>query len=187
MVYLFTFFLFILIFFVQKFFIYPLEKIIFPSYLIEQASILYLPHAVRIISFFVIGPIVLIPIFLSQCFTYIILNDANVINSIVLSSLSTLSIFLGFKLFELFKKVTKFRIDKIIEWKKIILIGILVSIFNSNLSSTYLFFYNKSTFDIILNLRFLVGDILGLVFGMIIFIYLIKLYSSWIYNVRYKN
>jgi hypothetical protein len=101
--------------------------------------------------------------------------------------LSTLSIFLGFKLFELFKKKTKFKIDKIIDWKKIILIGILVSIFNSNLSSTYLFFYNKLTFDILLNLRFLVGDILGLVFGMIIFIYLIKLYSLWIYNVRYKN
>ena len=187
MIFLFTFFLFILIFFIQKFCIYPLEKNIFHSALIEQASVLYLPHAARIITFYVLGPIVLIPIFLSQCFTYIVLNDFNIINSMILSFLSTLSIFLGFELFRLFKKNILFEIDKIVDWKKIILIGFLTSIFNSNLSSAYLSFNNKSTFDILLNFRFLLGDVLGLVFGMIIFIYLIKLYSIWIYNVRYKN
>jgi len=105
----------------------------------------------------------------------------------ILSFLSTLSIFLGFELFRLFKKNILFEIDKIIDWKKIILIGFLVSIFNSNLSSAYLSFNNKSTFDILLNFRFLLGDVLGLVFGMLIFTYLIKAYSIWIYNVRYKN
>ena len=187
MIFLFTFFLFILIFFIQKFCIYPLEKNIFPSALIEQASILYLPHAARIITFYVLGPIVLIPIFLSQCFTYIVLNDSNIINSMILSFLSTLSIFLGFELFRLFKKNILFEIDKIVDWKKIILIGFLTSFFNSNLSSAYLSFNNKSTFDILLNFRFLLGDVLGLVFGMLIFTYLIKAYSIWIYNDRYKN
>ena len=187
MIFLFTFFLFILIFFIQKFCIYPLEKNILHSALIEQASVLYLPHAARIITFYVLGPIVLIPIFLSQCFTYIVLNDFNIINSMILSFLSTLSIFLGFELFRLFKKNILFEIDKIVDWKKIILIGFLTSIFNSNLSSAYLSFNNKSTFDILLNFRFLLGDVLGLVFGMLIFTYLIKAYSIWIYNVRYKN
>ena len=181
---IFVFFIFIFFFLLQKYSIYPLEKIVFPSYLIDQASLLYIPHAVRIISYYVVGRLVLIPIFISQCFTYILLNNEPLIHSIILSFLSTLAIFLGFEIFNLFNKRISFKLDKIIDWKKIILIGCLVSIFNSSLSSYYLIKSQNLNFDILLNIRFLVGDVIGLVFGMLIFIYIIKLFILWSKNVR---
>ena len=183
MPFIFVFFVFIFFFLLQKYFIYPLEKMIFPSYLIDQASLLYIPHAVRIISYYVYGSLVLIPVFLSQCFTYIFLNNEPIIHSLILSLISTFSIFLGFELFNLFNKKISFKLDNIIDWKKIILIGSFVSIFNSSLSSFYLINSKNITFDFVLNVRFLIGDIFGLVFGMIIFIFIIKLYISWPKNV----
>ena len=186
MILIITFSIFLLCFFLQKYIIYPLEKNILPSYLIDQASLLYIPHAVRIISYYVVGRLVLIPIFLSQCFTYILLNNEPTTHSIILSFISTFSIFLGFELFNLFNQKISFKLDKIIDWKKIILIGCFVSVFNSLLSSYYLVSSQNISFDILLNIRFLIGDVFGLVFGMIMFICMIKLYLIWFKNAGNK-
>ena len=162
-----------------------IKLFIFSQETIEYASLLYLPHAVRIIAYYVLGPIVLIPIFLSQCFTYILFNNAELMNTVYLSCLSTLSIFLGFRLYELVINRNIFNIDKTVDWKKIIIVGFLVSIFNSTLSSlfislntSYNYFYES------LNFTYLMGDVLGLVFGMFLFIFCLILYKSWGRNVR---
>lgn len=175
-----TFVFFIVTFILHKYLILPLEIFIFSQENIEYASLLYLPHAVRIIAYYVLGPIVLIPIFLSQCFTNLVFNNAELMNTVYLSSLSTLSIFFGFKLYELVKSKNLFNINKTVDWKQIIIVGFLVSIFNSTLSSlfislntSYNYFYES------LNFTFLIGDVLGLVFGMLIFVYCIKFYNSW--------
>ena len=183
--YLITFVLFIVAFLLHKYIILPLEIFIFSQDIIEYASLLYLPHAVRIISYYILGPIVLIPIFLSQCFTYLVFINADLMNTVYLSCLSTLSIFLGFRLYELVKIRNIFNIDKTVDWKKIIIVGFLVSIFNSTLSSlfinlntSYNYFYET------LNFTYLVGDVLGLVFGMFLFIFCLKVYNSWGKDVR---
>ena len=185
MSYLITFVLFIVTFLLHKYVILPLEIFIFSQETIEYASLVYLPHAIRIIAYYVLGPIVLIPIFLSQCFTYLVFNNAELINTVYLSSLSTLSIFLGFRLYELVKKRNMFNIDKTVDWKKIIIVGFLVSIFNSTLSSIFIslntgynYFYEA------LNFTYLVGDVLGLVFGMFLFIFCLKIYKYWGKDVR---
>ena len=112
-------------------------------------------------------------------------NNAELINTVYLSSLSTLSIFLGFRLYELVKKRNMFNIDKTVDWKKIIIVGFLVSIFNSTLSSIFIslntgynYFYES------LNFTYLVGDVLGLVFGMFLFIFCLKIYNFWGKDVR---
>lgn len=178
-----TFVLFIVTFLLHKYLILPLEIFIFSHETIEYASLLYLPHAVRIIFYYVLGPIALIPIFLSQCFTYLVFNNAELINTVYLSGLSTLSIFIGFKLYELVRKRNLFNINKTVDWKQIIIVGFLVSIFNSTLSSlfislntTYNYFYET------LNFTYLMGDVLGLVFGMFLFVYCLK-----IFNFRRKD
>ena len=180
-----TFALFIVCFLLHKYLILPIEIFIFSQETIEYASLLYLPHAVRIISYYVLGTTVLIPIFLSQCFTYIVFNNADLTNTAYLSCLSTLSIFLGFTLYELVRNRNIFNIDKTVDWKKIIIVGFLVSIFNSTLSSlfislntSYNYFYET------LNFTYLVGDVLGLVFGMFLFIFCLKIYNSWGKDVR---
>ena len=180
-----TFALFIVCFLLHKYLILPIEIFIFSQETIEYASLLYLPHAVRIISYYVLGPTVLIPIFLSQCFTYIVFNNADLTNTVYLSCLSTLSIFLGFRLYELVINRNIFNIDENVDWKKIIIVDFLVSIFNSTLSSifislntSYNYFYKS------LNFTYLIGDVLGLVFGMFLFIFCLILYKSWGRNVR---
>ncbi len=185
MSFLIIFVLFIVTFLLHKYIILPLELFIFSQETIEYASLFYLPHAVRIIAYYVFGPMVLIPIFLSQCFTYLVFNNAELMNTVYLSCLSTLSIFLGFILYELIRKRNIFNINKTVDWKKIIIVGFLVSIFNSTLSSlfislntSYNYFYES------LNFTYLIGDILGLVFGMLLFIFCLKIYNSWKKNVR---
>ena len=180
MSFLITFVLFIVTFLLHKYLILPLEMFIFSHETIDYASLLYLPHAVRIIAYFVLGPIVLIPIFLSQCFTYLLFNNAELMNTVYLSGLSTLSIFLGFSLYQLVRKRNIFNINKTVDWKKIIIVGFLVSIFNSTLSSLFISYNtNYNYFYDSLNLTYLMGDILGLVFGMFLFIFCLKLYKSW--------
>ena len=175
-----TFALFIVCFLLHKYIISPLEIFIFSQETIEYASLLYLPHAVRIIAYYVLGPIALIPIFLSQCVTYLVFNNAELMNTVYLSGLSTLSIFLGFRLYEFIRKRNIFNIDKTVDWKKIIIVGFLVSIFNSTLSSifislntSYNYFYES------LNFTYLIGDVLGLVFGMFLFIFCLKIFNFW--------
>ena len=174
------FVIFFLTFLLHKFLIYPVEIFIFTQEVVQHASFFYLPHAVRIIAYYVLGPIALIPIFLSQCFTFIIFNNGELYNTIYLSSISTLSIFFGFSLYKLIKKDNLFNIKSAVDWKKIIIIGFLVSIFNSTLSTLYLNlkkghdFFNEA-----LNFTYLIGDVLGLVFGMFLFIFSLKFYGRW--------
>ena len=182
------FLIFIITFLLHKFLIYPVEVYIFTESVVEHASYLYLPHAVRIIAYYVMGPVVLIPIFLSQCFTFILFNNGELFNTLYLSTISTLSIYCGFTLYELIKKDNLFNINKTVDWKKIIIIGFLVSVFNSTLTTLYLnlkkghdYFYET------LNFTYLIGDVLGLVFGMILFILSLKFYGRWRSNFGIKN
>ena len=174
------FLIFVITFLFHKFIIYPVEAYVFLPKNVEHASYLYLPHAVRIIAYYVLGPIALIPIFLSQCFTFILFNNGELFNTVYLSTISTLSIYFGFILYELIKKDNLLNIQNAVDWKKIIIIGFLVSVFNSTFSTIYLnleksdnYFYET------LNFTYLIGDVLGLVFGMILFILCLKLYGGW--------
>jgi len=164
----------------HKFIVNPLEIYLFTAGVVEHASFLYLPHAVRIIAYYVLGPIALVPIFLSQCFTFIVFNNGELFNTVFLSAISTFSIYLGFRLYELIKKDNLFNINNAVDWKKIIIIGFLVSIFNSTLSTLYLNLENKSNYlSEMLNFKYLTGDVLGLVFGMFLFILILKFYARW--------
>ena len=183
-----TFFIFVFIFLLHKFIVNPLEIYLFTAGVVEHASFLYLPHAVRIIAYYVLGPIALVPIFLSQCFTFIFFNNGELFNTVYLSAISTISIYFGFISYEIIKKDNLFNINKTVDWKKIIIIGFLVSVFNSTLTTLYLnlkqghdYFYET------LNFTYLIGDVLGLVFGMILFILSLKFYGRWRSNFGIKN
>ena len=180
------FLMFVLFFFVQLYLIYPVESFFFPSSFIDQASILYLPHCIRIIAYFLFGKITLIPIFLSQCFTFIIFNDSLILDSVILSSISSLSIVFGFEILNFYKKNNYFKFNQIIDWKKIVLIGFVASISNSFFSSTYFSYKYKTDINFELITRYILGDSLGLIVGMFIFIFLIKFSGRYLDNVISK-
>ena len=181
-----VFFMFLFFFFVQLYLIYPIESFLLPSSFIDQASFLYLPHSIRIIAYFIFGKIIIIPIFLSQCFTFIIINGGDIYDSLFLSTISSLSIIFGFELFKYFKKNNLYQINKFIDWKQILLIGFFASLSNSFFSSVY-FFYNRGIdFNFNLMIRYVMGDCFGLFFGMLFFIFLIKFFGSYLNNVISK-
>jgi len=181
-----TFVIFILAFLFHKYLLSPIEIFIFSEETTEHASLIYLPHAVRIIAYYVIGPIALLPIFLSQCLTNIFFNEAGLIITGNLSFISTFSIFAGFYLYRFIKKGNLFNINATVDWKKIIIVGFLVSIFNSTLSSLYINYFEQSSghFHEYLNFNYLIGDMLGLVLGMLLFIVFLFFFKYWIRNVR---
>ena len=173
-------------FLIQKHVIYPIEQVFFQIETLQLASVLYLPHCVRVLSYYILGFYSIIPIFLSQLFTYVYFNEADIINSALLSFISTFSIVLGFKIFSFFNDKTHFKFNKIVEWKILIVLGSIISIFNSFLSSIY-FSINSSYFDLSVILKFIIGDITGMILGMFIFIFLIKLLRSRIINENFKD
>ena len=103
-----------------------------------------------------------------------------------MSFISTFSIVLGFKIFSFFNEKTHFKFKKIVEWKILIALGTIISILNSFLSSIY-FSINSSYFDLSVIFRFILGDVIGMIFGMFIFIFIIKLLRSGVLNGRFKN
>ena len=183
-----TFVAFIIAFLLHKYLLYPIENYIFfvEEEIVEHVSWLYLPHAIRIIAYYVIGPIALLPIFLSQCFTNLLFNDAGLTETINLSFISTFAIFAGFYLYGLIKQGNLFNINATVDWKKIIIVGFLVSIFNSTFSSFYInyFEYSASEFHVYLNFKYLTGDMIGLVLGMFVFIMVLHIFKYWVRNVR---
>ena len=66
-----TFLIYIFFFIIQKYVVYPIEIFFFQPDITDKASVLYLPNAIRIISFFLLGFSSIAPIFIAQCFTYI--------------------------------------------------------------------------------------------------------------------
>ena len=181
-----TFLIYILFFLIQKHVIYPIEQVFFSYEVLQLASVLYLPHCIRVLSYYILGFYSIIPIFLSQMFTYIYFNDADITISASLSFISTCSIVIGFKIFYLVFEKSRLKFKEIVDWKIIIMLGSSISIFNSFLSSIY-FSINSSYFDLSVIFRFILGDILGMIFGMFIFIFLIKLLRSRILNGKFKN
>ena len=183
-----TFIAFTIAFLLHKYLLSPIEIYIFSTgnEIVEHASLLYLPHAIRIIAYYIIGPIALLPIFLSQCFTNIFFNDAGLTQSVNLSFISTFAIFAGFYLYGLIKQSNLFNINTTVDWKKIIIVGFLVSIFNSTLSSLYINYFEHSVgkFHVYLNFKYLTGDMIGLVLGMFMFIILLSLFKYCSRNVR---
>ena len=184
-----TFVAFIIAFLLHKYLLYPIEIYIFTAEneIVEHASLLYLPHAIRIIAYYVIGSIALLPIFLSQCFTNLLFNDAGLTETINLSFISTFAIFAGFYLYGLIKQGNLFNINATLDWKKIIIVGFLVSIFNSTLSSFYInyFEHSASEFNVYLNFKYLTGDMMGLVLGMFMFIMFLHFFKYWVRNARH--
>jgi len=163
------------------------ERLIFAKDLVDQASVLYIPHAIRIIAYFLLGMISIIPIFLAQCFTYIFLNGSEVFHSISLSSISVISVIFGFYFFNSLKRKNLILLKKSIDWKKLVLIGFFVSLFNSTISSIYFSYLNNQNLDLILVSRFIIGDTVGIIVGMLIFIMILKISKVWKNYEVFKN
>ena len=137
------------------------------------ASCLFLPHAVRVLSAWLLGPkslLAMIPAGVAVS----LLGDAtppqgyDLLLHLILAAFSASSAVIAFELMR-FCKIDVYPKDTdLISWRNVLFAGVFASVINS-LGSSWLksgFFAPSELMEVIA--RFIVGDILGLMFGMLI-------------------
>ena len=139
------------------------------------ASFLFLPHAVRVLSAWLLGPkslIAMIPVAIAVS----LINDPisvphpgyEFLAHIIMPTFSACSAVMAFEFMRLCKIDAYPKDIGVISWRTVLFGGIVASIINS-LGSSWLksgFFATSELMEIII--RFIVGDTLGLLFGMLV-------------------
>lgn len=143
------------------------------------ASFLFLPHAVRVLSAWLLGPKSLIAMIPAGVAVSLIGGTSppqgyELILEVVLASFAASSAVIAFE-FMRFCKIDAYPKDEgIVSWRTILFGGVLASIINS-LGSTWL---KSGYFDPVIIIevitRFIIGDTLGLVSGMLMIMIIFK-------------
>ena len=163
---------YLLTFVVWRYLILPLEISLTNENAIF-ASFLFLPHAVRVLSAWLLGPKSLIAMIPAGVAVSLIGGASpsqgyEFIQEVILATFSASSAVMAFELMR-FCKIDAYPKDEgIVSWRTILFGGVLASIINS-LGSTWLksgFFAPSELMEVII--RFILGDTLGLLFGMLI-------------------
>ena len=137
------------------------------------ASFLFLPHAVRVLSAWLLGPKSLIAMIPAGVAVSLIGGASpsqgyELIQEVILATFSASSAVMAFELMR-FCKIDAYPKDEgIVSWRTILFGGVLASTINS-LGSTWLksgYFAPSELMEVII--RFILGDTLGLLFGMLI-------------------
>ena len=161
---------FLFIFFIltiQNNIIYPIEKLITNSPVIDYVSILYLPHGTKIILFFIYRHISIFPIFLAT-YIYGFTLDFNIVH-LVGSFIGIFGIFLSFFLCSFLLQNETVYSKKYVLWRLLVVVTFFSALLNAIFQSMLISFIFK---DFNLNLLFLFGDIMGsitIIFLMISF------------------
>jgi hypothetical protein len=159
-------------FLIQRYLVFPLE-ISVTSGNAAFASFLFLPHAVRVLSAWLLGPKSLIAMIPATIATSLISDTMphagyESLAHIIMPTFSACSAVMAFE-FMRFCKIDAYPKDTgVISWRTVLFGGVFASIINS-LGSSWLysgFFEPSESIEVIA--RFIIGDTLGLLFGMLI-------------------
>ena len=169
---------YLLTFVVWRYLILPLEISLTNENAIF-ASFLFLPHAVRVLSAWLLGPKSLIAMIPAGVAVSLIGGASpsqgyELLQEVILATFAASSSVMAFE-FMRFCKIDVYPKDEgIVSWRTILFGGVLASIINS-LGSTWLKSgYFDSTIIIEVITRFIVGDTLGLVSGMLVLIIIFR-------------
>ena len=169
---------------IYLFFFWFQFKIIFPietnfNEFAGIVSLIYLPHAVRIISFFVIGSIAFIPIYIAELLCHIIFVNQILTDALIRPFLSCMSVFMIFQALKFFDFNLNMYDKKYFNWKVILFVGFCSSLLNSIFNFIYHVNFKKVDIDISIIYSYVIGDTLGVFFGMLMVTILIKLYAKF--------
>lgn len=162
-----SFFFIFFILTIQNNIIYPIEKLITNSPVIDYVSILYLPHGTKIILFFIYRHISIFPIFLAT-YIYGFTLDFNIVH-LVGSFIGIFGVFLSFLLCSFLLQNETVYSEKFVLWRLLVVVTLFSALLNAIFQSMLISFIFK---DFNLNLLFLFGDIMGsitIIFLMISF------------------
>jgi hypothetical protein len=162
--------------FFQFFVIFPLESK-YGSNVTWLASLCYLPHLVRVLAVWMLGPLAFFALLAADIIAHLIiypdrqLTDLQMLVPFVSSGCAVIA-------FELFKLVGinfYMTATKASNWRPLLLIGAIASVINSvGLSVLYQGLIIPEESLLLLG-NYMVGDILGLFFGLLVLMVLMRL------------
>lgn len=143
-----------------------------------MVSMLYLPHAVRVLSTWMIGPRVvfaLVPASLMVHFATRIDAEIIALADIIIPTIGALCAPAAFELMRSVRINIYPNSSGIISWRTLVFAGLLSSILNSFFSTFFLEgrFPIEDTFNVLT--RFIIGDVMGLVVVLFILMGILKL------------
>ena len=154
--------------------IFPLEASVFGN-LSGIASILFLPHAVRVLSAWLLGPKVLFALIPAEIIAHSIWGlEFSFPVSVLIPVFSAISPVVGFETLRLLGYNIYPNSFTLPNWKGVIIAGMIASLFNS-FTGAFLkggLIASGQVHQVII--RFIVGDIAGLIFCMIFLILIFR-------------
>ncbi|MBT6257566.1 MAG: hypothetical protein HOK52_03005 [Candidatus Marinimicrobia bacterium] len=154
--------------------IFPLEASVFGN-LSGIASILFLPHAVRVLSAWLLGPKVLFALIPAEIIAHSIWGlEFSFPVSVLIPVFSAISPVVGFETLRLLGYNVYPNSFTLPNWKGVIIAGMIASLFNS-FTGAFLkgeLIASGQVHQVII--RFIVGDIAGLIFCMIFLILIFR-------------
>jgi hypothetical protein len=175
-------FLFYFIFFwFQYLTFFKIQNSLLPSALISTASLVFLPHGIRVLSFVFFGPKVFPGLLIAHIITGFAFNQV-FIEIVITGLFSTLCVLLAIKIYTGSFLV---RDIKMFDAKFIFIISLIAAIINSlTVNTAWLFLKNDILFSSLYGLvvfKFIVGDLIGTIILFYLFIFIRKVIKQSFY------
>lgn len=162
----------------QWFAVYPLEVLLLSGHT-THASVLFLPHAVRVLSTVILGPrafFALLPgVVISQHLYYLVVGGSWDFASTTFAILGAASAPVAYLLME---RLLDSRIDyraALLNWRFVFLVGIVASMINSTSLAVLLMELRDVSEIFRLMLRTFVGDLGGLFLGLVVLTWIFRM------------
>ena len=161
---------------VQNLVIMPIETM-----LVERndalVSLLYLPHAVRVLGAWMVGPKSILALIPASIIVYFVTRPdtgPSTQADIIIPMIGALCAPVAFELMRVFRIDVYPKSTGVISWRTLVFAGLFSSIINSFFSTLFLEgrFPIEDTFDVLT--RFIIGDVMGLVLVLLILVGLLK-------------
>ena len=167
---IFVFFLYIIFFWIQKLTFFQIQTSFQNSNIaLGAASLVFLPHGVRVLSFVFFGPKIFYGLFLAHFITGLSVNPSY-FNILILSFFSTVCALIAIKIYT---GTFHLKNIKIFNFRFIVYVSFIAAIINSLSVNTYKLFQGQNFNEIYTSqvFQFIIGD----VFGTIVLFYLFLL------------
>ena len=165
----------VMAFIVQNNLIWPFEVAIFGD-MGSLASVLFLPHTVRVLSTWLLGPKAFFALFPAALFAHYLYaaRDYDVATFILIPFWSSASAIIAFEFLKFVNMDVYPKNAQSISWRSLVFAGCLASFFNS-IGGTYLKSEGLTVPEVFeLLIRYFVGDIGGLLFCMFVLMLILR-------------
>ncbi|MDA8873885.1 hypothetical protein N9J12_08705 [Alphaproteobacteria bacterium] len=161
---------------VQNLVIMPIETMLVERN-VALVSLLYLPHAVRVLGAWMVGPKSILALIPASIIVYFVTRPdtgPSTQADIIIPMIGVLCAPVAFELMRVFRIDVYPKSTGVISWRTLVFAGLFSSIINSFFSTLFLEgrFPIEDTFDVLT--RFIIGDVMGLVLVLLILVGLLK-------------